>query len=245
MAKRKSAGTGLGKLPEWDLVDLYPATDAKQLTRDLTRAERDARGFHRRYFGKVAKLDGNALGKAVAAFEKIDELLSGIMSYAQLVHAGDVADPEIGRFYQTTQEKVTAIAAHLVFFTLEINKIGERALAQKLKSKALAHYASWIRDTRAVRAHQLDEEKERLLHEKRVTGRAAWNRLFDETMARLRFPIDGKKLTTEEVLHRLSDTDPATRKAAAKAFGKGLGDNVPLFGLITNTLAKDKEIEDR
>jgi len=245
MAKRKTAAARLGDLPVWDLADLYSGTDSPKLAQDFARAERDARAFHRRYFGKVAKLDGAALGKAVAAFEAIDEVLSGILSYAQLVHAGDVANPEIGRFYQTAQEKVTAIAAHLVFFTLEINTIGERALARKLKAKPLAAYASWIRDTRAFRAHELDEEKERLLHEKRVAGRAAWNRLFDETMARLRFPVGGRSLTTEEVLHRLSDPKPAARKAAAKALGKGLGDNLPLFALITNTLAKDKEIEDR
>jgi len=245
MARSKSGASRFGYLPVWDLSDLYPGPDSKELARDLGRAERDARAFHKRHFGKVAKLDGGALGKAVAAYEAIDELLSGIMSYAQLVHAGNVADPEVGRFYQTTQEKVTAIAAHLVFFTLEINKIGDRALAQKLKARALAAYAPWIRDIRAFRAHELDEEKERLLHEKRVAGRAAWNRLFDETMARLRFPVGRRKLTTEEVLHRLSDPKPDVRKAAAKALGKGLGDNLPLFGLITNTLAKDKEIEDR
>jgi len=245
MAKRKSAAARLGDLPVWDLGDLYPGTDSAALARDIARADRDAQSFHKRYFGKTGKLDGAALGRAVAAFEAVDELLSRIMSYAQLVHAGNVADPEIGRFYQTTQEKVTAIAAHLVFFTLEINLIGERALAQKLKSKALAVYAPWIRDVRAFRAHELDEEKERLLHEKRVAGRAAWNRLFDETMARLRYDVDGRKLTTEEVLHRLSDPDAAVRKSAAKALGKGLGDKLPLFALITNTLAKDKEIEDR
>ena len=167
------------------------------------------------------------------------------MSYAQLVHAGDVADPEISRFYQTMQERVTDISANLVFFTLEINKISDRALKQKLKARQLANYEPWVRDVRLFRPHQLDEEMERLLHDKRVAGRAGWNRLFDETMARLRFTVDGKSLTSEEVLHQLSDSKGAVRKKAAKGLGKGLGDNIQLFALITNTLAKDKEIEDR
>jgi oligoendopeptidase F len=244
-ATRRKTGDKLGPLPEWDLSDLYPAPDSKALKDDLDKAEKQAKVFHRYYFTKVSGLDGTTLGKAVAAYEAIDERLARVMSYAQLLHAGNVTDPEIARFYQTTQERVTDISAHLVFFTLELNRIGDRALKTKMKAKQLAHYAPWIRDVRVFRAHELDEEMERLLHDKRVAGRAAWNRLFDETMARLRFTIDGKSLTTEEVLHRLSDANAALRKSAAKALGKGLGDNLPLFALITNTLAKDKEIEDR
>jgi oligoendopeptidase F len=156
-----------------------------------------------------------------------------------------VSDPEIGRFYQTLQEEVTAISTEILFFTLEINRIEDEAFAEKLKAPELARYAPWLRDTRAFRAHQLSDELERLLHEKYVVGRAAWGRLFEETMASLRFPLDGRDLTSAEVLHLLSDNDPAARRAAAEIFSEVMGANLRTFALITNTLAKDKEIEDR
>ena len=233
------------QLPTWDLKDLYPGPNSAALKKDLAKAKKDSVAFHKKHFGKIGKLSGNALGAAVKSYEKIDEILSRIMSYAQLVHAADVADPEVGRFYQTTQEAVTDIAAHLVFFTLEINQLSDAALKKKLKAPALAFYASWIRDVRVFRPHQLDEETERLLHDKHVVGRASWNRLFDETMARMRIDMDGKQRTTEEVLHSLSDTKGSLRKKAAKALGKTFGEHIQLFSLITNTLAKDKEIDDR
>ena len=233
------------KLPTWDLKDLYPGTNSAALKKDLAKAKKDSAAFHKKYFGKIGKLSGKTLGAGVKSYEKIDEMLSRIMSYAQLVHAADVADPEIGRFYQTTQEAVTEIAAHLVFFTLEVNQLSDAVLKKKLKAPALAHYASWIRDVRVFRPHQLDEVTERLLQDKHVVGRAAWNRLFDETMARMRIDMDGKPRTTEEVLHSLSDTNGAVRKKAAKALGKTFGEHIQLFSLITNTLAKDKEIDDR
>jgi oligoendopeptidase F len=244
-ATRKAARPRLGQLPRWDLADLYPGPTSKKLRGDLERSRLKADAFHRKYFGKVATLGGRALGDAVAAYEAIDELLSKVMSYSQLLYAGDMTDPEIGRFHQTAREKVTEIASKLVFFTLEINKIDDRALAQKMKAKRLDHYASWIRDLRVFRAHQLGEAMERLLHEKHVTGRASWMRLFDETLAAMRFDVDGETLTAEQTLHRLSDSDGAVRKAAALALGKGFGEKAPLFAMITNTLAKDKEIEDR
>jgi oligoendopeptidase F len=245
---KPAAGTradALGPLPEWDLADLYPGRDSPELKADLSRSQSAARAFRGGYAGKLAGLSGPALAAAIAEFEQLQDVLGRIMSYASLVHAGDMSNPEIGRFFQNMQERVNAISTELLFFTLEINRIDDAALAQKLESPELAHYAPWLRDTRAFRPYQLSDELEKLLHEKHVAGRAAWTRLFDETGAALRFPVDGEGLTSAEALHLLSDPDGEKRKKAAKAIGAVYGENIRLFALITNTLAKDKEIEDR
>ena len=94
------------------------------------------------------------------------------MSYAQLLFSGDSTDARIGQFYQTTTERVTAISSHLLFFTLELNRLDEAALEEKLADPALARYRPWLRDLRVFRPHQLPDELEKLLHEKEVTGRA-------------------------------------------------------------------------
>jgi oligoendopeptidase F len=235
---------GTGALPRWDLSALYPATDAPELTRDLERAQGAAKKFRERHAGNLEALNGAALGAAVGEYEAIKERLGRIASYAQLVHAGDMSDPEIGRFYQTIQERVTAIDAQLIFFGLELNRIDDAALEAKLKDPALAAYAPWLRDLRAAKPYQLDDELERLLHEKDVAGRQAWVRLFDETMAGLRFAVGGKALTSAETLHRLSDRDETVRREAAQALGQVFADNLRLFAHITNTLAKDKAIAD-
>ena len=241
----EQTATPLGDLPKWDLTDLYPSPESGELRNDLTRIETDARSFRERHMGKLAAIDGRALGKAIAAYETIEETMGRVMSYAQLVYAGNVSDPEVGKFYQTMQERVNAISADLLFFTLEINELDDAVLEDKLTAPEAAKYAPWLRDVRLFRPHQLSEEMERLLHEKQVAGRAAWNRLFDETMATMRFPYDDKMLTSEETLHLLSSPDGAVREKAAKTLGTVLGENARTFCLITNTLAKDKEIEDK
>ncbi len=235
----------LGSLPEWDLTDLYPGRDSEVLKRDLDGAAADAKSFAERYQGKLAALSGEALGAAIKEYERLRETLERVMSYASLIYAGDMSDAEIGRFYQMMQERVTDIGTTVLFFTLELNKLEDADLAEKLKARVLAHYAPWLRDVRVFRPHQLSDELEKMLHEKHVAGRAAWTRLFEETMTALRFPVDGKSLTIAEALHLLSEPDPKLRKAAAKSLGEVLGTNARLFSLITNTLAKDKEIEDR
>ncbi|MGE3905414.1 MAG: M3 family oligoendopeptidase [Reyranellaceae bacterium] len=240
-----NAPVPLESLPSWDLSDLYPGMESLELARDLERAAVDAKAFAADYETRMASLDGAEMARSLARFETLQETLGRITSYASLVYSGDQSDPKIGQFYQNVQEKVTEITSLLLFFSLEINRIEDAEMEKKLEDKALAHYRPWLRDCRAYRPHQLSDEVEKLLHEKYVAGRAAWTRLFDETMARLRFPLDGKDLTSAEILHLLSEKDGERRKRAAQSFGKVMGDNVGVFALITNTLAKDKEIEDR
>jgi oligoendopeptidase F len=235
----------LGKLPEWNLGDLYSGPDSPELKSDLDRSAAASDGFRDHYRGKLASLSGDDLAAAIAAYEKLQDTLGRAMSYASLYYAANMADPARGQFFQNMQERVNTISTELLFFGLEINRIDDAALDAKLTSAKLAHYRPWLRDTRAFRPHQLSDELEKLLHEKSVAGASAWQRLFDETEASLRFPLDGKELTGAEALHLLSDVDPAVRKAAAKTIGKVFGDNVRLFAHVTNTLAKDKEIEDR
>lgn len=239
-------GPDLGALPSWDLTDLYPGMGSPELKADLERMERASKDFYEKYATKLAGLDGDAFAAAIRAYEHIDEVLSRVMSYAGLVYNGNMTDPAIAKFYQSAQERVNGISTHLVFFTLEINRLEDKVLDAKLKaSKDLARYAPWLRDVRLFREHQLSDEVERLLHEKHVVGRAAWNRLFDETIASLRFPIGGKELTCAEALNRLSDRRPEVRKEAGTVIGRVMGDNIRLFALVTNTLAKDKEIDDK
>ena len=243
-AKDDKTEPKLGDLPRWDLSDLYPATDSPALEADLVRAAKEAKAFEAAYKGKLSGLDGDAMGSAIAEYEAIDEVMGRIMSYAQLVYAGNVSDPEVGRFYQTMQERVNDISADMLFFSLELNGIDDAVLAKQLKGRA-GKYKPWLDVVRAFRPHQLSEEIERLLHDKRVAGRAAWNRLFDETMADMRFDCDGRKLTSEEALNMMSNPDEGVRKKAAGILGQELGRHARTFALITNTLAKDKEIEDK
>jgi oligoendopeptidase F len=220
-------------LPAWDLSDLYPAPDSPELEADFARAEAAAKAFASAYAGKLADVP---LEPAIAEYERIQEILGRIGSYSGLLFAGDSSDPERGQFYQTVNERITAISTHLLFFTLELNRMDEAPDAGR--------YASWLRDLRVFRPHQLSDEVEKLLHEKEVAGASAWSRLFDETTAGMRVPFAGESLTVSATLNKLSDSNRSVREAAGKAIGTAFGDRIKLFSLITNTLAKDKEIDD-
>ena len=245
MRRAAAAKADAGALPGWDLSDLYPGPRSDEVRRDLEQAAAAAEALHEEFAGRVGDLDGEILADLIARYEAIKETLERLTSYAYLVYCTAMDDAETAQFFQTVREETTATESRLLFLTLELNRIEDDALADKLKAPALARYAPWVRDVRAFRPFQLSDEVERLLLEKQVAGRAAWMRLFDETMAALRFSVRGEALGSAEALNLLSDKDRDVRKEAAQALGTVLGENVRTFALITNTLAKDKEIEDQ
>jgi oligoendopeptidase F len=231
-------------LPVWDLSDLYAAPGDARIIADLAAAEADAKTFEAGIKGKIPALTGAEMARAIATYEAIEERLGRVMSFAQLLFSADSTDPQAGQFYQTMAERVTTISTHLLFFSLEINRIPEPDLAAKLADPALARYAPYLRDLRVFLPHQLSDELEKYAHEKDVTGHAAWSRLFDETTAGMRLSLRGEELTLSDTLNKLSDPKREIREAAGKAVGEAIAKHEKLFALITNTLAKDKEITD-
>src|SRR5436305_9228065 len=245
-AKAPAAAKKLGALPEWNLADLYPSYDAPEVKRDLERADADCAAFEEAYKGKLASLVAEGkLAEAVKRYEAIDDLLGRLISFASLFYVGNTSDPVRAKFYGDMQERVTAASLHLLFFTLELNRLDDAALENAMADPALGHYRPWIEDVRKEKPYQLEDRVEELFHEKSVTGAGAWNRLFDETIGSLRFKVDGKELAIEATLTLMQDADGRKRQAAAQALAKTFGENLRTFTLITNTLAKDKEISDR
>jgi oligoendopeptidase F len=253
MARQQEGGGAgqaaeLGELPEWSLADLYKGPDAPEVARDLEAAADQARRIKESYHGKLVDLarDGAALGLAIEEFECLVELMGRLGSYAGLYYAGDQSDPQRAKFYGDISEKLTAISMDIIFFDLELNQIDDAVMAEALKNPRAGRYKPWIENVRKEKPYQLEERIELLFNEKSQTS-GAWDRLFSETMTALRFPVAGEQapLSLELTLNLLSNPSEEKRKAAAEALAAVFKDNVRLFALITNTLAKDKEISDR
>jgi len=241
-----SAGQAFGDLPEWDLSDLYPATDAPELKRDMDWVERACTDFARDYEGKLASLDADALLEAVKRYEQIDVITGRLMSFAGLRYYQVTTDPERAKFMSDMQDKITAFTTPLVFYGLEFNRLEDAHVNARLSENAdLARYRPVFDRMRAMRPYQLSDELEKFLHDQSTVGAAAWNRLFDETIAGLSFTVNGEDLNIEGALNLLTEQDRSTREAAMREIARVFGDHLPTFARVHNTLAKEKEIEDR
>src|SRR5256714_11779268 len=247
---KPSAKPKTGKLPEWNLADLYSGIDAPEITRDLTRLDGECAAFETDYKGTLAKRSaeedgGKWLAEAIRRYEAIEDVAGRLGSYAGLVHAGDSVDAAITKFYGDVSERLTNASVHLLFFALEINRIDDAVIDRAMQTPELAHYRPWIEDLRKDKPYQLEDRVEQLFHEKTQSSYAAWNRLFEQTISGLRFKVGAKELAIEPTLNLLQDRAGEKRRAAAQAIAKTFKSNERTFALVTNTLAKDKEISDR
>lgn len=243
-----ATGGGLGKLPDWDLTDLYAAPDAPEFARDMAWLEKACADFAAQYEGKLASLDAAGLLACVLAYEQIDVVAGRIMSFAGLRYYQNTMDSDRAKFMADAQDRITTFTTPLVFFSLEFNRLDEGHLTGLLAQNAdLARYKPVFDRMRAMRPYQLSDELEKFLHDNSVVGASAWNKLFDETMAGLMFAVAGEEeeLNLEATLNLLTDTDRAKREAAARALAVVFDKNIKLFSRVHNTLAKEKEVEDR
>ena len=242
--------TALGDPPEWDLGDLYPGRDSPEFAADIAAMESECAAFAAEYRGGIADIAaapdaGALLFDAVRRYEAIDDRIGRIMSFAGLLHAENVADPLRAKFYGDTREKVTSASTELLFFQLELNRVDDALLDKAMAAPPLDHFKPWLVDIRLEKPHQLEDRVEQLFHEKSTTSAGALNRLFDETMAALRFKVGDQELSLEPALNMMQDADEATRHRASDAIAATLKENLRVFAFVTNTLAKDKEISDR
>lgn len=240
----------LGELPHWDLSDLYESIDSAELLKDLSQVEQSASTFESKWKGQLeqacAKNGDLGLGAAIGDYEQIEEKMGQLISFAGLTYFSNTLDVEKAKFFGDIKAKLTELSTFFLFFTLELNRLDEKLIEEALQNDPSAkYYEPWLIDLRKERPFQLEERVEQLFHEKSLTGHSAWNRLFDETMADLKFEIDGQLLSLEETLNLLQEPDPASREQAAKALTTTFAANLRTFTLITNVLAKDKEISDR
>ena len=240
----------LGDLPSWRLEDLHPSATSDAFRSDMKKAEADSIAFEAKWKGKLAaaatKAGDEGIGAAVKEFEALEDIMGRIASFAGLTYFSDTSKPENGKLYGDVQSKLTDMSAHLLFFSLELNRIDDAVIDAALTNDSLAaHYKPWLLDLRKDKPYQLDDKLEQLFLEKSMTGPAAFNRLFDETMTSLTFTVDGETMPLEMALNLLQDPSTEVRKKAAMALAETFRANIRTFTLITNTLAKDKEISDR
>ena len=240
------AGAGeFGPLPDWDLGDLYTAPDAPELARDMDWLEAECAAFARDYEGKLASLEAAQMADCIARYEAIETAAGRIMSYAELRYYQSTTDAERAKFMADAGDRITTFTTPLVFFSLEFNRIDDARYEAVFADPLVARFKPVFDRMRAMKPYQLSDELEKFLHDQSVVGAAAWNRLFDETTAALQFTVAGETLSLEATTTLLTDHDRATREAAARELARVFGENVKLFARVHNTLAKEKEIEDR
>jgi oligoendopeptidase F len=237
-------------LPEWNLADLYAGRDDPKIETDLAAAKAandelaSLEGLFLQARGEPERL-GVLLDRGIRLYEQATNGLWGVGAYAGLAASTARDDPAWAKFEADLRARSSAIAAESLFFSLELNQLEDGELEAALKAyPAAARWIPWLRRLRLSRPHELTPDLERYIVD-RGPAVSNWVRLYDEKLAKLQAKVGDETLTLPEALNRLSDPDGKRRKAAADGLAKALEGRASTQGLVLNTLAFEKQVEDR
>ena len=232
------------ELLAWDLSDLYSGIDDKQIEKDLAEYKKSAIDFAKKYKGKLNALNADQFYEMAAYCERRSVLGNKIGVFAYLNMVTQMKNAQAMTFYQNTSERLNDYSLPLIFLTLEINKLPQEKINEWLKDEKASYYAPWLTRIRMFKNYELSEPVEEILHEKSVTSGDGWQRLYEETSARLKFVVDGREYNDSEISKLTLDKDAKVRAKAGKEIARVFRENAPLFTLIYNMVVKDKAIED-
>jgi oligoendopeptidase F len=244
MSKKVKQKTGAEDI-HWDLSDLYESIDDPALERDKQKVQQQAEDFASEYKGKVAELNEEGMKQALQDYEQLLEIIGKIGSYAHLIWSTNTNDPKYGKLKQEASELSSEIHQKLVFFDVEWLGMDDEKAERLIQSETLSHYKHYLETSRRYKEHILSEKEEQVLSAKKVTGRSAWNRYFDETMGAARFELDGEELTQQEILSKLHEPDRDLRKRAHASATQTFKEHRRTLTFIFNTLLADKHTDDK
>ncbi len=234
----------MSKLPIWNLTEIYSSITDKEIDNDIKSISNNIETFSKKYNNELAKLSAAELFNAIVEYEDISEDISRIYSFASLHHQKNQLDENIGKFWQKISETLNLLSSELIFFTLQLAQVENSTMQAWLDSKEIGKYKIWLQDILRTKPFQLEQSVEQVLLQKYNTSSSAWIRLYDETMAAYEFDVNGEKKRIAQVLHDMTDKESKVREDNAKAFSKGLDENISLNTRIYNVLILDKNMED-
>ncbi|GAB4457854.1 MAG: M3 family oligoendopeptidase [Anaerolineae bacterium] len=229
----------------WDLSDLYAGIDDPALEADVSDAEARAAQIAAQYRGRIAALNADEMLALIEAYEALLDQAYKTLSYARLHWTTNTEDPARGALLQKLQERLSRLQQETVFLTLEWANAPDAAAAALIDNPKLARYRHFLETARRYRPHLLSEPEEKILTEKRVTGRGAWSRFFNEVHSAARYEFDGERVPEQVVLSKLHSVDRDVRRRAAGVLTTGLKNLSRTTTYIFNTILADKASDDR
>ena len=230
---------------EWDLTDLYPSISSEELQSDKKKVLKLAEEFKTDYRGKIEHLNAELFAEALQKYEDIIEILGKIGSFAHLIWSTNTESTEYGKLLQEANELGSEVSQKLVFFDVEWLKLSDEKADELIRHENLNPWKHYLRTSRRYKEHTLTEEAEKVMSAKSVTGRAAWNRFFDETLGAARFELDGETLTEQEVLSKLHSPDRDLRKRAHQSLTTTFKKHSRTLTFVFNTILADKSTNDK
>ena len=245
MTKNKKRSTNGAENIHWNLSDLYPGINSKELNSDREKVFELAKKFNVDYRRRVAELSREEFAKAISTYEEIVQIMGRIGSFAYLQWSTSTDDANLGKFLQASNELSSDVSQALTFFNVEWLQLSDEKADRLIESEELKKWKHYLEVSRLYKNHTLSEDAEKVMSAKSVTGRSAWNRYFDETLGAAKFTFEGEEYSEQEVLSKLHNKDRNVRKAAHKSLTNTFEELSRTLTFVFNTILADKYTNDK
>lgn len=229
----------------WNTALLYSSPDAPELLADLESFEHLASDFRSRYFEKISGLDALSILDALKEYEALQTRMAKPFCYAHLLFASDSGNETHRALSQRCSELGSRLSQALLFFDLELMNLPDDLFNQVCNLPDAAEFVHFLEGIRKFKPYTLQENEERLLTRKDLTGSRAFTKLFDELSASLKYQMtfegELKEFTGEELLSLLHHPSPEVRFNAQTCFLEKHAEsgNALVFGTVFNNMALD------
>jgi len=229
----------------WNTTLLYPAPDSPELEADLSSFDKLANDFREKYFEKISNLDAPAILQAVKEYEQLQTRMAKPFCYSHLLFAADSGNETHRALSQRCSELGSRLSQALLFFDLELMHLPDLLFDQLCALSDAAEYVHFLEGIRKFKPYTLQENEERLLTRKDLTGSRAFTKLFDELSASLKYQMEFEgelqEFTGEELLSLLHHPSADVRFNAQTCFLEKHAEsgNALVFGTVFNTMALD------
>ncbi len=190
----------------------------------------------------IKKLTIDNLKEAITEYDKICAAMSEMYSYFGLSFKLNTKDNNLSNACQKMTEIYSKCNETLCKFEIAMQKLDYKAIESKLATDdELAQYKTYIKNVFKYKDHILSEPEEILLAKIGACG-DSWYKFHEGALARIEFPLDGKKLTLTDVVEKANNGETeAIREKASKVLSEGLKNNeYPLVSVFNNIALEHK-----
>lgn len=229
---------------KWDLTYLFKGYDDPKIDEDLNQATKIADELEK-YHGQLkdGELSANELFNLFTQAEKVETLASKAVAYGALLFYQETTNEDHKALYARMQQRAVDIDNKLIWITLELNELIKERLDEYLQDPLLANYHHYIKVKLLKQPYLLSEKVEQVLLQKKLVGRDAWFKFFQEFTAAFEFEVeiegDVRKMAPGEIYPLIRDPNPETREKVFKAYYQKYADNSIAINHCFNNIWKN------
>ena len=221
------------QLSSWDLSEIKPVNLQKAFQEIETKTKQiEKRRPHLK--GSISSKDFHSL---LSDLERIQILNSKMGVYAQLWFAEDSSNQKASALLSQVENFLTKINNRLLFFGLWFKKLPEKEATKLINSSGKYRY--FLEKMYKSKPYLLQEQEEKIINLKDVTGVSALNSIYNILCSQFQFEFEGKKIGQEQLLTSVRSSCLKKREATYRTLLEKYKSYKDIIGEIYRNIATD------